>query len=83
MTYKKCDELHCKLDVRNIKVRGVGDGAGNVSYVWKTDTLLVIVIDCAIWAKGKYLRRLNIKGKSLVFIIVENIRPFDSLSIIR
>ena len=37
------DELHCKLDVQNTKVRGVGGGTGNVSYVWKTDTLLVVI----------------------------------------
>ena len=24
---------------------GVGEGAGNVSYVWKTDTLLVVIMN--------------------------------------
>ena len=31
--------MHCKLAFRNTKVRG--GGVGHVPYVWKTDTLLV------------------------------------------
>ena len=33
--------MHCRLAVRNTKARG---GGGHVSYVWKTETLLVYLI---------------------------------------